>query len=90
MHPETAFIGTVEVPEGNGIRYGQDHRIHEGIPAGRYSVYRFGANGLKLIAPGYGLTSDYGNGALFVSNPASPVFAQLIQGVEQQHAPTSI
>lgn len=78
INPLSEFIGTVEVPEGNGIRYGQDHAFRRGIPAGRYSVYRFGEGAYKLIAPGYGMQRDYGNGALYVSDPANPGFAQLI------------
>jgi len=90
MDPASDFLGTVEVPEGNNTEYGQDLGYHRGIPPGRYSVYRFGADAFKLIAPGYGMATDYGNGPLFVRDSEDLVFSQLSQGVDEQHAPTSI
>jgi hypothetical protein len=79
MYPASDFIGIVEVPEENDFVYSQDFSRWRGIPAGRYSVYRFGADGFKLIAPGYGIAGDYGNGALLMRDSAKEAFAQFIE-----------
>lgn len=62
------LIGTVEISD-NAILFGQDFLYYRGIPPGEYQIFKLGAGGFKLVAPGYGDLSkpgQYGNGALYV------------------------
>jgi hypothetical protein len=59
------YLGSFLIGE-NKIQYGQDFSYYRGIPVGRWDVFEM-SGVWKLVAPGYGEVSNYGNGALLVS-----------------------
>ncbi len=59
---------SLRFPEGNNIGYFMDFAFWRGIPSDRdfYIVGDAAHDCLDLVAPGYGVKGDYGNGSIFV------------------------
>lgn len=76
-----AIVTKLIFDNDNEIRYGQDFSRYKGIPAGEYAATKSGDR-WKLVAPGYGETGNYGNGALLVSAGDAP---RLIQDYSASH-----
>lgn len=65
------LVAYVTFEPDNTLRCFQDFRTFRGAPSGvRFEVYEVAGKGErprhKLIAPGYGKTGNYGDGAIFV------------------------
>ncbi len=55
--------------EGNKCRFWMDFRLWEGVPSDRdFRVVGEGPHEgwVTLVAPGYGLPADYGNGSIYI------------------------
>lgn len=60
---------SLQFPKENDIGFFMDFAFFRGIPSDRIFYVAGDAphDSLNLIAPGYGLRGDYGNGSIFVS-----------------------
>lgn len=60
----------VKFKKGNKIIYGQDHRVLQGVPSGRwFNVFKIRDDLWELVACGFGCFDHhncYGNGRIFI------------------------
>ena len=62
----------------NTINCSYDFRIYRGIPSGiKFTLEEMGED-YRLIGPGYGVSNDYGNGAIYVSGKTMRVVLEYL------------
>lgn len=61
-------VARYRFPEGNAARYWMDFAAWEGLPSDRIFYHKGNVSHgqLELVARGYGLRDDYGNGSIFI------------------------
>lgn len=64
----TLILTSITFKKGNQILYGQDFQSHKGCPVGiKFNAKYINEKRIELTAPGFGLSKDYGKGAIYVS-----------------------
>ena len=58
----------IRFPAGNKVGYFQDFTFWREMPSHMdFYIVKIKDDSMKLVAPGYGIKGDYGNGCIFIS-----------------------